>query len=244
MGPGTSATIERRPDGVHKSYRSVRARDQERRALLDWAPHLPLRCPRVLAVEPDALLLEHLDGAHPGPGWREELDLAEALGCGLAALHALPFTDEDPLPLIEALPRRLAGWRSRCGDPLLRRAGGLLPDVLARCAPGTLRRVPCHRDVHPGNVLLGAPLALLDWEHAGPDSPWVDLLRTWEGLRPHEDPWLRALAAGAGLDLEVGWPTLRALGLVEGAGCLAWGARHGAPEVVARGHRLLTRLLD
>lgn len=243
MGPGTSATIERRPDGVHKRYRSVRARDQERRALLDWAPHLPLRAPKVLAVERDALLLEPLDGSHPGPDWREDLALADALGRGLAALHALPFVDRDPLPLPEALPRRLAGWRSRSDDPLVVRAVGLLPDVLARCAPETLRRVPCHRDVHPGNVLLGPPLALLDWEHAGPDSPWVDLLRTWEGLGPGEDPWLRALAAGAGLDLDAGWSTLRALGLVEGAGCLAWGTRHDAPDVVERGRRLLSRLL-
>jgi thiamine kinase len=37
------------------------------------------------------------------------------------------------------------------------------------------RQVLCHNDVHHGNIISGAGLALIDWDYAGIGSAWFDL---------------------------------------------------------------------
>jgi len=241
--------VEGSADTVGHAYahaRSPRAAEQERRALRDWAPRLSLlRTPRMLAPQPedDPLVIrtDWLDGDRLDTrDWRGEPSLARRLGEGLAELHALPFVDDDLLPLGEALRRRLDGWLARGADALVDQG-----DALRRVVAGALdgaRRVPCHRDVGPENVLLGERLGLIDWEHARPDHPWTDALRTWEGLSPRDDPWLAALAEGMGRDPGEEWATLRALGVIEGAGCVVWGETQREPLLVDRGWQLLERL--
>ncbi len=250
---GTSSNVRLLPGPpavVLKRYRSARARTQARDALQSWAPSLTrLRAPIVLpsaANDPSpSLRLEFLEGGvlSNEAMWREQLDIAEALGNGLAELHAL-HAPPDPLPLHEAIPRRLAGWLKRDEGAL---GAERILELQAHLDPTPLRgleRVPCHRDLGPDNVVLlkQGGFGLIDWEHARADCAWSDILRTWEGLPPELDTWSAALARGAGLPLD-GWPALRALGLVEGAGCIVWGTSQAQPWLVERGERLLRNLL-
>lgn len=257
-GPGlTRRAVQRVPASAgvaeHASARarSLRAAEQERRALSEWGGRLTrLRAPRLLPPLPDdeplRIRTEWLAGSplDDASDWRDDLDLARTLGAGLAELHGLAG-DDDPMPLSEAIPRRLEGW-------LARDDGALAPfrDSLRAAVPTTALaravRVPCHRDVGPENVLVrpDGGLALIDWEHARLDHPWTDALRTWQGLPPDDDPWLAALAEGMELDPRADWPGLRALGVVEGAGCVVWGTARRDRALQARGWLLLGRLTD
>lgn len=235
---------------VLKRYRSARARTQAQDALQLWGAQLTrVRAPTLLSsasADPSpSLRLEFLDGdvLADQESWRERLDVAEALGAGFAELHALPATP-DPMPLHEAVPRRLSGWIRRDEGALGELRVSQLRAALDPKPLHGIHRVPCHRDLGPRNVILldDGGLGLIDWEHARVDCGWSDLLRTWEGLDPSDDPWTAALARGAGLPLD-GWPILRALGLVEGAGCIVWGHSQAQPDLVERGERLLKSLL-
>lgn|GEM_PF-3902220 len=249
---GDSSHVVREGDQLCKTFRSKRGRRQSHTALTKWAAALlQLRAPTVLPPRPGdlptMLRMTWLEGARlsESPGWRSRLDLAEQLGRGLAELHALPC-DHDPMPLSEAVGRRMEGWLAR--DVGLEALGaGRRLRLRERLDPGALDglvRVPCHRDVHGDNLLLAPdqPMALLDWEHAMADCAWVDLLRGWDGRPPDEDPWTAGVASAAGLPIEQ-WGALVALGLVEGAGCIVWGARNGQPDLMERGDTLLEHLL-
>ncbi|MCO4773051.1 MAG: aminoglycoside phosphotransferase family protein [Deltaproteobacteria bacterium] len=251
---GTSSSVTLlpgRPPVVWKQARSVRAREQEAAALRDWGPELAsVQAPVLLTPEPEddprTLRMTLLPGRRLSelPDGLDRLDLATTLGRGLAELHAL-HAPHDSVPLPRAIELRLDGWLRR--DSLDALGPATRRDLASALEPDALhgeRRVPCHRDVSPDNVLVGPDgLGLVDWEHARADCRWVDLLRMWDGRSPSDSPWLRALAAGMGLELSSGWPALRTVGLVEGAGCVVWGAQRGDAELVGRGRALLRQLI-
>jgi Ser/Thr protein kinase RdoA (MazF antagonist) len=136
------------------------------------------------------------DFVHPGP-WPSEQAL-HAIGVMLAGLHraGAGFT-----------PPPGATWRPWFG----RAAAG--PAI----APG-LAIVYGHCDVAPWNIVArgGAPVALIDWEAAGPVDPMVELAQAaWLNAQLHDDDvaarcalpsagarmrQLRAFAEGYGLE--------------------------------------------
>jgi len=75
-------------------------------------------------------------------------------------------------------------------------SAGFRPDADARWKPWCLRelggadRVYSHGDVAPWNMVTrdGSPLALIDWEYAGPIDPMVELARvSWLFPQLHDD---------------------------------------------------------
>ena len=169
------------PKAFLKVFRQPRKFVQERRAYLEWLPQLDAT-PNLLG-ESEALSAR-LVAAVPG-GKEDDLPLtpAETLetyrqaGAFLRSLHTLPFTDADPVPLLEDYWHRAKTW--------LARADGLLePDLIAwvgeRAAEaanllGDMNptRVPCHRDYTSRNWLVdranGLKLSVIDFEHSRPD---------------------------------------------------------------------------
>ena len=251
LAHATSASLRVEGDVVVKRLRSSRARDQEVHGLTTWGARLnSLDVPEVLPPTPRddrrTLRLRLLPGRPLAEfsHWRERLDVAERLGAGLAELHCLPCPS-DPLPLDQALARRMEGW--------LRRDRGALPaalrsEVERAFDPSSLAmvaRTPTHRDVHAGNVLVHeGRLALLDWEHSRADCPWFDVVRTWGGAPAEDDAWTLTLAQAAGLDPVGDRDSLRTVGLLEGVGSVVWGIQHGQPVKTRRGKSLLDRLLS
>ena len=249
LARATSASLRLEGDVVIKRLRSSRARDQEVHGLTAWGAHLvSLDTPEVLPPLPGddrrTLRLRLLPGCAlvEVPHWRERLDVAERLGAGLVELHGLPCPN-DPLPLDQALARRMSGWLGRDRGAL---PAALRSEVERAFDPSPLAlvdRTPTHRDVHEGNVLVHeGRLALLDWEHARADCPWFDVVRTWGGTPAEDDAWTLTLARAAGLDPIGDRDALRAVGLLEGVGSIVWGVQHGQAAQAERGESLLERL--
>lgn len=233
------------PGVIVKRLRNARPFAQERRALTRWAPHLSEQTAPLLAVDEPTrtLVLGLAPGVHP-------IDLAPAderaahrrAGSFLRALHAIPDPGDDAMPLAEALTRRHAA-------ALTRVAPHLTPDERAHLHAGALEipalfadavRVPCHRDFGPHNWLVDGPrLTVLDFEHARPDCPLVDLIKLavdW----PARPDLAAALLDGYGRDLT---PTERARLRVHLAlhamTTLAWAHEHGNTAFLALGQRAL-----
>lgn len=221
---------------VFKQHQSAGKFHRERAALealagFDW-------CPALIAVWPEdrALLIEHRPGAP-----RADAAAGRRAGEVLAALHATPVADPDPLPLADALGRRLAGW--------IERATGLLPPATLAAAAARFgdaaafagdRRVRCHRDYAPRNWLLdGARFTLIDYEHSAPDHPLVDVVRLAE--ERFADPAFEA-AFAEGYGAPIDHDRLDRLLALHALATAAWGRRHHDAAYTRRGDRLLARL--
>lgn len=231
-----------------KRHRSRRKHQQELRAYQDWLPALPAGAhPRLLAHAPGVLVIEGLSG-----GLLQDLPpddprlpgLYEQAGRWLHRLHTLPFEDDDPLPVPEALRRRMKGWVRRA-------AGSIDPQLLAEVErpvhtdvfAGVLR-VRCHRDFSPRNLLVdGDALAVIDLEHARPDVALVDLVKLYTepfvGRPDLQEAFHRGygrpLSARERLQLDV------LIGLY-GIGTVVWARDHGDPAFEAHGRRMLDGL--
>jgi hypothetical protein len=235
---------------VLKVHRQERKHRQERFALETWAASLP-GTPTLLAArdgQPSALLMSARPGVlvdareHPRPTL---LRAHEAAGAWLRRLHRLPFVDQDPVPLPEALRARLDGWSRRAAGPL---AAETLRWVSTRVAEADLsgaRRVPCHRDFGPRNWLWDdtAGLSVIDFEHARPDVWWVDVHRlvdeAWRADPGLEDAFWLSYGRRPDADERRLGDVLR---LLYAVGTVAWGAEHGDARFEAQGRAVLQRL--
>jgi hypothetical protein len=225
---------------VLKEPSSRRKHEQELCALTDWAPRLSGLAPRLIDAldEPLALLIEALPGR---PGDRAlgsaELELAahRAAGAALGRLHALPVSDPDPLPLAEALPRRLSAWLDRAGGLVdagtRRRASERFGDGAAFEGQA---RAACHRDVEPRNWLVVVEesrlrrLSLIDFEHARLDCALVDLVKlasgAWAGRPDLEAEFLEGRGGALG---EADRDRLERLAILHDVATLVRAAEHG-----------------
>jgi hypothetical protein len=235
---------------ILKAHRQARKYRQERAALEAWAPSLPAT-PTLLAARdgpPCALVMSARPGdrvdARPRPR-ATLLGVHEAVGAWLQRLHGLPFVDDDPMALEEAVAARLDGWSRRA-------AGRLAPETLCWVAARVgdldligVRRVPCHRDFGPRNWLWDddAGLSMIDFEHAQPDFWWADVNRLVDDPW-HADPGLEdAFWTGYGRRPDAHEHRLRdALRLLYAVGTVAWGAEHGDAPFESHGRAVLRRL--
>lgn len=240
------------PDGqawVVKRHLGARGFAQEVEALRAWprrSPELAAAMPKLIAVDERTrcLLLAWVDGRRVVALRGVEAERAHAAaGRFLARLHAAPLAisrPRDPVPIAEALARRVAGSVRACGDHLTAAERKIL-DRFAPHRVGPLDdRVLCHRDFTPDNWLWAdGALTVVDFEHARPDwwlVDWSKSCTTWT-----EQPGLgAAFRGGYGLDdddrLE---PQLRCALAVHGVATLAWGLRHGDRGFVVEGRRVL-----
>lgn len=233
-----------------KRHAQPRKHRQERSALERWAVALP-GTPRLLAATErpaPALLLAEVPGALAEGLELDRADeraLHRAAGAWLGRLHALPFGDDDPVPVRAALEARLATWTARANGAVAPSTRAWIADRLAAAEGLETARVPCHRDFGPRNWLWDATagLGVVDFEHARPDVRWVDVLRLIDG------PWVdrpdleRSFWEGYGR-----CPTARdrdaidALRGLHAIGSIAWGLRHDDAAFAEAGRRLLRTL--
>jgi hypothetical protein len=206
---------------------SPRKRAQERRVAAELWPQLAGRCPELVHEDTVGLIMTALPGRHEtGPA------AARSAGRLLAAVHALPLEDDDPLPLDEAVAQRASAQLRR-----LERRGLPVPAVL-RSPPADLGpRRWCHRDLQPANWLWdGHQARLLDWEHARPDAAVLDLGKI--STMPCWKPFSEGYTDIAGPLC----PTqLRFAQVLHGAATLTWGHDHDDAAFIAEGERVLGR---
>jgi len=241
-----------------KEFDEERKREQELAAYDRWLPALrdgEVRLPEVVArSDPSlrAIILSEVPGEIAGglPLDEEQgIALHRAAGAFLRRLHSLPFDDDDPMPLAEAMPLRLAVWLERGGDRLSFEEGRL---ARALVGDGAVfegdRRVPCHRDYHLRNWLLDRRtlpprLGVIDFEHARADHPLIDWTRVRERALPRYPRWIEAYAEGYGIaDDEELEPRFHALEAIHAVGSVVWGSEHHDAEFERAGHALLERL--
>lgn len=108
-------------------------------------------------------VLTYIDGefAHPGP-WT--LEGAYAVGGILRELHIATASYKPPIDAV---------WRPWFGRGI-----------------GNGKRIISHCDVAPWNIVArnGLPVALIDWEYAGPVDPLVELAQAcWLNAKLHDD---------------------------------------------------------
>ena len=221
-----------------KQHRDPARLAREAAALETWAATLG-QSPRVQARHDDHLVLSALPGEHHTA---DSLPLAAwtAAGAWLRRAHQLPDVPPDPLPVDQALRRRLKG--------LVRRARRVLPpELVVRCRdtigdPGQLAtpRVWCHRDFTPDNWLwepATEQLWVLDFEHARPDIAWSDRVKLAATAFVERPEAQGAFDAGYG---PLPHPThARAHVVWHGLATLTWGLQHGAADFVRLGRDIL-----
>ena len=239
-----------------KVFRQPRKFVQERRAYRAWLPGLGFQgTPRLLAESSElrALLISARPGSlleHAHPNEVQRLEAYRQAGAWLRALHALPFVDDDPVPLAEAYTRRGAAW--------LGRAAGLLEPTLiswvgeqVESAVKSLEqlgavRVPCHRDYSPRNWLVdlsggNVQLSVIDFEHARPDHWLVDVERLYAG--GWDSSLEDAFWQGYGRVLsELERKVLRQRLALSALSSVVWAREHGDADFERQGRRQLAAL--
>ncbi len=121
----------------------------------------------------------------------------ERLGTLLAGLHrAAPWTQREPdggppdpwydvPPPPDAWPALVGATRDEPWGPALAALVDRLPPLVALASPADPARMRvCHRDLHPGNVLVTADgeFVVLDWDNLGPadrDRELARVLMDW-----------------------------------------------------------------
>lgn len=135
------------------------------------------------------------------------------------------------------------GWVAHC----LQQSEGLLPVDRLRRAWSSLRSLPrhgddvmSHKDLIPGNVILGAGClaGILDTGGFGPADPALDLVAAWHMLDSRRRDTLRTNLAIGDLEWRRGaaWAYEQAIGLV-------WYYAYSNPAMSALGRSTLDRLL-
>ena len=251
---------------VVKQFRSDRAFAQEQGAYSRWLNHLPEETAALVAVLPApvrAVVLRRLPGEPLVTGRvREGVEQAahRRAGSFLRALHALPESDHDPLPLRAAVQQRYAAWLARVSPQLTEAdADGLrgLGEALRREARlfARARRVPCHRDFTPQNWLIDGPQVdgqlsrldrffVVDFEHAKLDCPLIDLVKLWTELWGERPDLEAQFLAGYGRSLGPDERSeLQLLAAMHAMATVSWAHDHADPAFQLLGARALRRVL-
>lgn len=158
--------------------------------------------------------------------------------------------DDDPVPLADALVRRLESWIERARPGL---SAELLGRVVEALDPGvfegTTRRW-CHRDLAPHNWIVqptahGPRLWVIDFGQARPDAWLTDVLKLWDDAWVRDPTLADAFWRGYGREPDaLERARLRQLALLHGLATAAWGDRHAHAGFSHHGRAILTRVLE
>lgn len=230
-----------------KRHRHRGKLDAEARAHTEWLPAAGQPGAWIARLDDTTCLLAHVAGrplSDPGLGDEQRRRGWRSLGAALRALHAVPYPDTDPLPLAEAWRAREQSWLTRASPAL---TSAQIEACRARFAAPRppARRVPCHRDVRPENVLItpGGEARLLDFGQSRMDdavSDWVKLLAP-PSAPPEACRAAFELGYGRRAD-EIG-ALSRAL-LLHGLATLAWAHRKGDLASVEEGRLIISNCLS
>lgn len=148
-----------------------------------------------------ALVIDAIDGHHPGQPWTDD-DL-HAIAESLHVLSTTRAPEGMPRAEDEMVPG-FTRWREIAAEPHLveglpRELQDRMPQLLhldERFADAVRGDVLVHDDVRADNILVRAGRAhLLDWPHARRGAPWIDL-----------PCLLPSVEAGGGPACEQAWP--------------------------------------
>ncbi|HWB81640.1 MAG TPA: aminoglycoside phosphotransferase family protein [Nannocystaceae bacterium] len=248
--PATTAYVWRieldhREPIILKQHARGRGFTQERTALQQVAP-LADRVPQLLAADEAlrAIAITTLPGedaitSPPTPA------LFHAAGTLRAAFDRLAITEDDPIPLADAIAARRDRWLARAtrwldATTITRAHTAIDPTAFTH----RTRRF-CHRDFGPHNwrrdPTRPAWLGCLDFGHTRPDDPLVDLVRAT--APPHDDPTLvAAFLAGWGIASDAAAET--ALRWLHAIATATWGREHNDPVFTALGDAALAGCND
>ncbi|MGP4843075.1 phosphotransferase [Marinobacter sp. 1Y8] len=144
----------------------------------------------------DALMVtDWVPGEPPAGG---ELTPLDWLAHALKSVHAQVETAPEPAQQID-IPNLLRRFAARCPRPTATQSA--IENLLEHYQPAR-RRVLCHHDWHPGNVIISSSgWTLLDWEFAGFGDPCLDVGSAVNGfaLNAHQT---RRLAHLTGYDVD------------------------------------------
>lgn len=126
-----------------------------------------------------AIVSTRVAGMSLGAALADPANRAPAVASVIAQLRALRSLDtagiEERVPLPHAR-RELATQRARPGFPAWAAALEPIFDAIEAVLARDARRVVCHNDLNPGNILWdGARVWFVNWEVAGLNHPFYDL---------------------------------------------------------------------
>ncbi|MBW5480798.1 phosphotransferase [Streptomyces bambusae] len=230
-----------------KRHRGAKFHGREVVAYRSWVPRLGPRAPRLVAADTDtqAVIVTALPG-RPLHGMVldavEEARVQYALGRLVRALHgSAPERPAEVATAAAKIKRHLENARPYLEDgdeDLVLALAGTYADL-----PKPVL-VPTHGDLQYRNVLIGddgKPL-LFDFERSEYNTATRDMVRlsdTWSGRPDLRGAFLDGYGRPLTPDEELRLDCEAAFDAVSG---IAYGTRHGDPEVTERGHRTLRRL--
>lgn len=235
---------------VVKRFRGIGKLRTELAFYGDSAHHLPARTATALAScdAPPALWLTRLRGNIVAADPELQLPAVYRRAAeSIAAFHRVPFADQDPVGLDDALELRFEGWFPRFAavvpGELSDRAG---KEWLKRQPLQQKGRTRTHRDYSDRNWLWDPgsddPLGVIDFEQSRPDHPWVDLTRLWERDFHCREDLRRAFLTGYGGGADIlRHPDFRTLALQHTIATIAWATETGDREYAALGKEALDR---
>ena len=179
-------------------------RERERRVLeairsRPWAPE-------VIHWSPERLVTRFVPGPHPASGQHTPL---YTLAHYLRQVHDTPVPEDIPTLDMRDTLRHLMARAAPLPDTLRQQVADLI-----RTWRPTGRRVLCHHDWHPGNIVVHrGHWVILDWEYAAVGDPLTDIASAALGFRLGE-PGRRRLARLMGIanaDLEAACTLMQAV---------------------------------
>ncbi|MEZ4237344.1 MAG: aminoglycoside phosphotransferase family protein [Myxococcota bacterium] len=230
-----------------KQHTQPRKYRQEARAYREVVPALAragVTVPSALVLD-DALCALVLTEVRGEPA--DEADPAVHRGAGAAVrvLHALPYVDDDPLPLAEAVRARFERWAEEAEGIVTPSVVAAVGERLDPAAFAGATRCWCHRDWSPRNwLVVDGRVGMLDFEHCLPDLWLLDLVKLADGIWRRHPGTRAAFLAGYGVAALTAREAdqLERLLWLHALGTTVWGAAHGDPAYEAHGRRLLSEL--
>ena len=123
-------------------------------------------------TERSALITEFVIGKQLSPKDLENKEIINQLVDGIKTLHQSPLQ----LQFNNKLGALVSNLK-KIGDPY--QVIDYVDPILQAIARQNFPKVPCHNDIHPGNILysLTGKVQLIDWDDAGMSDPFYDLAR-------------------------------------------------------------------
>ncbi len=123
-------------------------------------------------IENRALLTEFVTGSPLSYKHLEDLEIIRQFADDLKTLHQ---SSQNLLPLSK-VERKIAKLQSKGGFP---RVTSLMDAIAKEIALCHFPLVPCHNDIHPGNLFFDPDqkIKFIDWGDAGMSDPFYDLAR-------------------------------------------------------------------
>lgn len=250
-----------------KRFESSAKYVQEAHAYQNWLGELDSFVPRVMSTNSQELILLLTDVGDCCCDWQEltpaqRSSLLRQAGRFLRTLHDIPFADEDPMALGDAVLTRAHALQRRIGEAKVgfeylspNTMSGIVDNIgEVLTLLNQTKRVPCHRDFwrrnwiwreSTGGTREDVRLGVIDFEHSRSDLLVFDFLKLWSDCwlanpdleEPFWDGYGRLLSADERT-------LLRRCAAIHAVQTIVWGVEHQNMEFTAQGKQLLAAAMD